>query len=58
MVGYVSILNLPLRRAEAKRKLEALATSFAQVRTPPTGHSCLCFILVIFFQSSHAVPGL
>lgn len=57
MVGYVSILNLPLRRAEAKRKLETLATSFAQVRAP-----CRAFPLAcrrgFFFQSSHAVPGL
>lgn len=30
MVGYVSILNLPMRRAEAKRKLEAVANTFAQ----------------------------
>jgi len=31
MVGYVSILNLPMRRAEAKRKLEAVTAQFAQV---------------------------
>lgn len=30
-VGYVSILNLPMRRAEAKRKLEHTTTAFAQV---------------------------
>lgn len=30
-VGYVSILNLPMRRAEAKRKLEASTGAFAQV---------------------------
>ncbi|KAI3436182.1 hypothetical protein D9Q98_002237 [Chlorella vulgaris] len=30
MVGYVSILNLPMRRAEAKRKLEQATTTFAQ----------------------------
>lgn len=29
-VGYVSILNLPMRRAEAKRKLEATTGAFAQ----------------------------
>lgn len=32
MVGYLSVLGLPLRRAEAKRKLEALAASYAEVR--------------------------
>ncbi|KAL4458908.1 hypothetical protein ABPG75_013773 [Micractinium tetrahymenae] len=30
MVGYVSILNLPMRRAEAKRKLETLTNTFAE----------------------------
>ncbi|PRW59965.1 putative transmembrane GTPase FZO- chloroplastic isoform A [Chlorella sorokiniana] len=30
MVGYVSILNLPMRRAEAKRKLEHTTSAFAQ----------------------------
>ena len=37
MVGYVSILNLPMRRAEAKRKLEHTTTAFAQVRPPRPG---------------------
>ena len=37
MVGYVSILNLPMRRAEAKRKLEHTTTAFAQVRAPRPG---------------------
>ena len=32
MVGYVSILNLPMRRAEAKRKLDATTNAFAQAR--------------------------
>ena len=31
-VGYVSILNLPMRRAEAKRKLEHTTAAFAQAR--------------------------
>eukprot|EP00887_Chlorella_sp_A99_P006611 scaffold3.g6611.t1 len=30
MVGYMSVLSLPLRRGEAKRKLEALAASYAE----------------------------
>ncbi len=32
-VGYASILNLPLRRREAKDRLEAVSTKFTQVRT-------------------------
>lgn len=36
-VGYVSILNLPMRRAEAKRKLEATTAAFAQVRNDLAG---------------------
>ena len=31
MVGYMSVLNLPMRRAEARRKLEALSASYAEV---------------------------
>jgi hypothetical protein len=31
-VGYASILNLPMRRAEAKRKLEATTVAVAEVR--------------------------
>ena len=30
-VGYASILNLPLRRREAKDRLEAVSGEFAQV---------------------------
>ena len=30
MAGYVSILNLPMRRAEAKRKLESVTNTFSQ----------------------------
>jgi hypothetical protein len=32
MAGYVSILNLPMRRAEAKRKLESVTNTFSQAR--------------------------
>jgi hypothetical protein len=46
--AYVAVLGLPLRRAEAKRKLEALASAFAEVGAagcPPggwlAGHACL-----------------
>ncbi len=31
LVGYVALLNLPLRRAEAKGKLERVANNFIQV---------------------------
>ena len=31
-VGYASILSLPLRRREAKDKLEAVASDYGQVR--------------------------
>ena len=34
LAGYVALLNLPLRRAEAKAKLERVATNFVQVRRP------------------------
>lgn len=33
LAGYVAILNLPLRRADAKRKLENVATKFVEVCT-------------------------
>ena len=44
MVGYVSILNLPMRRAEAKRKLEHVTNTFAQVGggIPPGLMAALC----------------
>ena len=32
LAGYVALLNLPLRRAEAKAKLERVANNFIQVR--------------------------
>ena len=32
LAGYVALLNLPLRRAEAKGKLERVANNFIQVR--------------------------
>ena len=32
LAGYVALLNLPLRRAEAKGKLERVASNFIQVR--------------------------
>ena len=32
LAGYVALLNLPLRRAEAKSKLERVANNFIQVR--------------------------
>ena len=32
LAGYVALLNLPLRRAEAKAKLEKVANNFIQVR--------------------------
>ena len=31
LAGYVALLNLPLRRAEAKSKLERVANNFIQV---------------------------
>jgi hypothetical protein len=31
-LGYASLLNLPLRRAEAKRKLEAIGSKYVEVR--------------------------
>ncbi len=31
LAGYVALLNLPLRRAEAKSKLERVANNFLQV---------------------------
>lgn len=33
LAGYVALLNLPLRRAEAKSKLERVANNFIQVST-------------------------
>jgi hypothetical protein len=33
LVGYVALLNLPLRRAEAKSKLEKVASNFIKART-------------------------
>ena len=33
LAGYVALLNLPLRRAEAKGKLEKVANNFIQVRS-------------------------
>ncbi len=33
LAGYVALLNLPLRRAEAKSKLERVANNFLQVRS-------------------------
>ena len=32
-LGYAAVLNLPLRRAEAKEKLRRVATAFASVRS-------------------------
>ena len=32
LAGYVALLNLPLRRAEAKGKLERVANNFIQVK--------------------------
>ena len=32
LAGYVALLNLPLRRAEAKAKLEKVAANFLRVR--------------------------
>ena len=32
LAGYVALLNLPLRRAEAKAKLEKVAANFIRVR--------------------------
>jgi hypothetical protein len=44
LVGYVSVLNLPLRRMEAKSKLERVANGFVKVRSQ--------------VQASHAHPLL
>ena len=32
LAGYIALLNLPLKRAEAKAKLQSVADSFLQVR--------------------------
>ena len=41
LAGYVALLNLPLRRAEAKAKLEKVANNFIQVRhTFTSTNSC------------------
>lgn len=41
LAGYVALLNLPLRRAEAKAKLEKVANNFIQVRHVLTStYSC------------------
>lgn len=34
LLGYVALLNLPLRRAEAKAKLEKVASNFITVGPP------------------------
>ena len=34
-VGYLALLNLPLRRAEAKGKVERVAANFAKVGSNP-----------------------
>ena len=42
VVGYAALLNLPLRRNDAKEKLQRVATNFAEVRIPPPAeHSLL-----------------
>ena len=32
VVGYAALLNLPLKRGDAKEKIERVATNFAEVR--------------------------
>ncbi len=36
LAGYVALLNLPLRRSEAKTKLERVANNFVKVHPLPT----------------------
>ena len=40
LAGYVALLNLPLRRAEAKGKLERVANNFIQVSNTFLKHYC------------------
>lgn len=47
LAGYVALLNLPLRRADAKGKLEKVANNFIQVcigRDPISTYSRLTWI--------------
>ena len=48
-VGYASILNLPLRRREAKDRLDAVSAKFIQVRPVPA--------LPISFMQPRAIYG-
>lgn len=41
-VAYVSVVNLPLKRREAKDRLHELCSDFVQVRIPRTGCKDLC----------------
>ena len=45
-VGYLALLNLPLRRGEAKAKVERVAANFAKVAPapPPCGSQCVCLL--------------
>ena len=59
LAGYVALLNLPLRRADAKAKLEKVANNFIQVRHVPTStYSCVLSILNIEGQPLGALHWL
>jgi hypothetical protein len=52
LAAYIALLNLPLRRAEAKAKLERVANNFVQVGFPctlrrgETRWQCVCLIFL------------